>query len=316
MRCVRPRRRRRPACLMVTWRTRRLVTCSGRRWTGSHPMPRRPLPRNHGGRLRCSRSDSNSGCRRRRSRVADQLGGSSPVSCRDGRPWAWVGRGRRCQVGRRGRRRRRNVHRCRGRRRRRRFRCGRRLGRGGRMGAATRRKKLERIDVRLAASDPDAEVHVRHGVLWVPGRTGLRDHVPFRDRLAAMDMQLPEMRQRRLVLARRDRDREAVGGNRPGERHGARNRRAERERSAEPDVDSTVLAGCVCVAAHGEAAQDRPVRRPGPRPRGRAHRKGGEHDGGGGYELSRCPGSEHASTVAAAEAGDNAKLTSCYRERR
>jgi hypothetical protein len=313
-----PHRPPRRAHLAVTPPTHRVVACSSRRW----PRRLRPMPdwavlpsdRRHLGRRR---ADPDPGRRRPGSRVGERVGRRNLLTCRDRRLWLELRPRGRCRIGLHDGRRRRGSGRRDGRRRRSgRFRCGRRLGRGRRVGSATRRKQLEGVDVRFGVTYPYAQVHVGHRVLRLPGRTGLPQHVAFRDRLATTDVQSPEVRQGRLVLAGRDRDRETVGGDRPGERHGAGHGRAERGSRAETDVDATMLPGRIRVAADGEPAQYRTVRGPGPRPRGRAHGKRADNGGSKSCEQPRCLGSEHESTVATADAGDNAKLTSCYREPR
>jgi hypothetical protein len=252
LRSMEPHRRPRRAHLAVTPPTYRLVACSRRRWPPRlRPMPGRAVRPSDRRRLLRRRADPDPVRRRRRSGVGERVGLRNLITCRDRRLWLRLGRHGWGRVRLRDRRRRRGGRRSDRRRRRRgRFRCGRRLGRGGRVGSATRRKELERIDVRLGATDPYAQVHVGHGVFRLPGRTGLRQHVPFRDRLATTDVHRSEMSQRRLVLARRDRDREAVGGDRPGERHRAGHGRAERESGAEPDVDATMLPDRIRVSAH------------------------------------------------------------------
>jgi hypothetical protein len=287
-------------------RPRRLGPTPGR---AERPRARR--------RLLCRQADPDPGRRRRGSRVDERVGRLNLLIRRDGRVRFRPRRRGRCGIGLRSRWKRRRDRWRDGRRRRSGgFRCGRRLGRGGRVGSATRRKELERIDVRLRVTDTNTEVHVGHRVLRLPGRTGLRQHVAFRDRLAATDVQLAETRQRCLVLACCDRDGEAVGGDRPGEGHRAGHGRAERCAAPEPDVDASMLAGRVCIAADGKPAQYRAVRGPGPRPRGRANGERGHHGHGECCEHTRCLESEHESTVATADAGDKTRLTSCYRERR
>jgi hypothetical protein len=199
---------------------RRLVACSSRRSPRRRdPQSCRALLPNNGRRLLRRRADPDPRGSRRGSGVGDRVSRLDLLICRD-RLWVRLGRpGRRRVRLRDGRRRRWSLSRAGRRRRSRRFRCGRRLGRGRRVGSTTRRKELERVDVRLGATDPNAEVHIWHRVLRFPGRTGLRQHVPFRDGLAATDVQLSEMRQRRLVLARRDRDRQTVCRDRAGECH-------------------------------------------------------------------------------------------------
>jgi hypothetical protein len=169
-------------------------------------------------------------------------------------------RGRRRRT-RRGRRRSGNGSRCRRARgcrrggRRRWIRCGRRLGRDRRVGGcAARRKQVERVDVRLGDADPDAEVHVGHRVLRLAGRAGIREHRALHDRLAATDVQLAEVGQRRLVLPGRDGHRETVPRRRTRERHLAGNGCTDGGRAAERDVEPAVLPARIRVAAHGEAA--------------------------------------------------------------
>jgi hypothetical protein len=290
----------------------------GRRRRGSrsqprHVAPRTRTPRNAGDHA-CARSDPNARRRRSRGEVrvrVERLGRRGPRrgrlrllrwrrrirwSDRRGRHWC-------CPSGRRTRR---------GRR----LRCGRRLGRRGRAGSAPRRKQAERVDVRLRSADPDAEVHIGHGVLRLPGWARLRERLALGNRLPSANVQLAEVRQRRLVLAGRDRDGEAVDRYRPGERHRAGHGRAKRGRAAQRDVDTTVLAARVGIAAHGESAQDRAVRGPCPCPRRRAGREGKDGRAGETDEPPRCLRREHEATVARACACGNAKLPSCYRERR
>jgi hypothetical protein len=298
--------------------TRRLVACRRRRRPRRlHPAPGRAVRPRARRRHLCRQADPDPCRRRRGSRVEERVGRLTLLIGRDGRIRLRPRRRARCGIGLRSRWRRRRDRRRGGRRvRSGGFRCGRRLGRGGRVGSATRRKELERIDVRLRVTDPNAEVHVGHRVLRLPGRTGLGQHVALRDRLAATDVQLAEMRQRCLVLACCDRDGEAVGGDRPGEGHRAGRRRAERRAAPEPDIDASMLAGCVRIAADGEPAQYRAVRGPGPRPRRRANGERADHRHGQCCEHTRCLESEHGSTVATADAGGKTRLTSCYRERR
>jgi hypothetical protein len=317
-RSMEPHRPPRRPHLAVTPPIHRLVACSRRRWPRRlRPMPGRTVLPSDRRRLLRRRADPDPVRRRRRSGVGKRVGRRNLFTRRDRRLPLRLGRRGRRRIGLRNGRRRRGSRRSDGRRGRSGgIRCGRRLGQGRGVGSATRRKELKGVDVRLGVTDPDAEVHVGHGVLRLPSRTGLPHRVPFRDRLAATDVQLPEVRQRRLVVARRDRDRQAVGGDRTGEGHCAGHGRAERESSAEPDVDATMLPGRIRVSAHGEPAQYRTVCGPRPRPRGRAHGKRADNTGSESCKQSRCLGSEHESTVATADAGDNAKLTSCYREPR
>jgi hypothetical protein len=269
----RPRRSGSGGCLALTATAQRPVAGARRRrprCRRSSSMPRqRPLPMN-GRRLR-RRADPD----RRAGRATgfgDGVGRRGHSVVRDRRRRLRSGRRRGCGHGLVGGWRCGGSSRCdrrggRGLR----FRCGRRLGRARRVGSATRRKQLERVDVRLGVAHPDAEVHVRHDVFRVPGRAGLSEDVPFRDNVAATDVQFAEMRQCRLVLARRDRDRQAVRRDRPGEGHRAGYGRPEHGSAAQRDVDASMLPGRIRVAAHREPAQHWPFCGPGPRPRGRAH---------------------------------------------
>jgi hypothetical protein len=202
---------------------RRLVACSSRRWPRSRDPLSCPALRPNDGRLLLRRrADPDPGRSRRGNGVGDRVSRLNLLICRDIRLRLRRGRPGRRRVRLRDGRRGRGSRRCDGRRRRSgRFSCGRRLGRGRRVGSTTRRKELERVDVRLGVTNPNAEVHVWHRVLRFPGRTWFRQHLPLRDGLAATDVQRPEMRQRRLVLARRDRDRQAVCRDRAGECHRA-----------------------------------------------------------------------------------------------
>ena len=188
--------------------------------------------------------------------------------------------------------------------------CGRRLGRGGRDGCAPRRKERERIDVRLARADADAEMDVRNGMLRFAGRTGVGDHIAFRDESTAPDAQRPEVRQRHLVVLEFDRHREAVRRDLAREGDGTPDGRAHRPRAPESDVDPAVLTRGVRVSTDGESLEDLPVRRPCPRPRGCAgHERPAQGDPDAGRpppDRARCPSSEHATTVARARAGGNA----------
>ena len=285
----------------------------GGSWSDSRPRgsdrTRRPadLPGDAGGRIG-TRPDPDPG-RRRRSGVAPRGGRLDRrvrrrrllrLRCRvGGRGLRWCGRGRSYGWGSRGRR----------------LGCGRRLGRRRRAGGAPRRKEAERVDVRLGA-DADTEVRVGHRVLRLPRRSGLREHVTLRDRLAPTNVQLAEVRQRRFVLTGRDRQSEAVDRCRPGKRDRAGDGRAKARRASQGDVDAAVLATRVRVAAHREPAQDRAVGGPRPGPRRRAgHQRAGGDEPEASEQL-RCLRSEHGATVARAGATGHTKLPSCYREPR
>ena len=278
------------------------------RWSGRMRRPA-DLPGDRG-RIG-TRSDPDPGRRRRRSGVAlrggrldrrDRRRRLLRLRCRrrvGGRDLRRCGRGRGYRWGSRGRG----------------PRCGRRLGRRRRAGGAPRRKKSERVDVRLGGADADAEVHVWHRVLRLPRRSGPREQVTLRDRLAPTNLQLAEVSQRRFILTGRDRHGEAVDRCRPGECDRAVDGRARARRAAQGDVDAAVLPTRVRVAAHREPAQHRAVGgpRPGPRRRARHQRAGGDEPEAS--EQLRCL-REHGANVARACATGNTELPSCYRELR
>jgi hypothetical protein len=176
---------------------------------------------------------------------------------------------------------------------------GRRRGCRRRVGDAPRRKQARWVHVVVVGAEPDPEVHVRHRVLGLARRPGVGDRLTLGHLVAAPDAKVAEVHEGRLVPARgRDGDRGAVRGKRPCERHLTGRRRSGRGRIAERDVDPAVLAARVLVGADREPTEHRAVRRPRPRPGGRAgderpHEHRSETDG-----PSRCLAGEHGSTVA------------------
>ena len=245
------------------------------------------------------------GLRARVERLYRHVGGRRWVRHRRGRGigrsgWRCCGRGRPCRRNRRGGR----------------LRCGRRLGRRGRAGNAAKRKEPERVDVRLGDPDPDAQMDVRDEVLGLPRRAWRREHVALRDRLPSADPQLAEVRQGRLVVAGRDRHREAVDRHGSGERHRAGHRRSDHGHAGQRDVDATVLTRRVRVAADGEAAEHGAVGGPCPCHCRRSRRECTTHRATETGKPLRCLRSEHGATVARAGPSGNRKLPSCYREPR
>jgi hypothetical protein len=161
--------------------------------------------------------------------------------------------------------------RCRRRRGRGRRGCGRRRGCRGRNGGTARRKQLERVDVGLAVTDPNAEVQVGNCVLGLTAGSRVGDRVALRYRRALADAQCSKVCERGLVaVARSDRHREAVRRHLPRERDLACDRRHNRAGASQRDVDASMLTRGVRVGPDGELAKDRSVRRPRPRPGRRA----------------------------------------------
>jgi hypothetical protein len=185
---------------------------------------------------------------------------------------------------------------------------GRRRGYRRRVGGSPRRKHAQRIDVVVVFGvEPDPEMDVRHGVLGLAGRARIGDRLPLGDTVAAFDAQPAEVRERRLVPAvGRDGHGEAVRGHGTGERDVARGRSPDREGALERDVDTAMLPRRVPVGPDGESAQHRTVRGPRPRPGGNAGCEGPSEPEQHADGRSRCPSSEHDSTVACAWCGGNA----------
>jgi hypothetical protein len=133
-------------------------------------------------------------------------------------------------------------------------------------------------------------MHVRHFVLGDARGTGLGDRLALLDDVTASHQQHADMRERRLVTARRDDgDRRPVRRNLPCERDLARRRCADDRGAVEGDVDTAVLSARVRVVAYGVPAQQCAVGgpRPGERVGSRDERAAdcGERDD----DESRCP---------------------------
>ena len=132
----------------------------------------------------------------------------------------------------------------------------------------------------------------------------LGEHVPFPHDRPAPDEKRTEMRERRLAtVCRSDRDGQAVRWDGAGERDLAGGRRPHPLSVPDRDIDAPVLPRRVLVVADRELAQDRSIDRPRPRCGAGSHheteggrdRQCGEHPQ---QTSSRCPWSEHGSTVA------------------
>ena len=177
-------------------------------------------------------------------------------------------------------------------------RCGRRLGCRGRAGSTARRKQFEWVDVALARADPDTEMNVREVVLRLARRARLCDDIALHHTGTAPNAEGPQMSEGRLVVACRD------GHGQPVRRHPSckcdltGNRRSYRRRGSEGDVDASMLPGGVGVAADREPAQHGAVDRPRPRHRRRPRDERQDERGAEAHHPSRCPPSEHPSTVA------------------
>jgi hypothetical protein len=148
---------------------------------------------------------------------------------------------------------------------------------------------------------------VRHVVLRLAGWAGVGDGIAFRNVLAALDPERAEMCERRSVLPDRDRDREAMRGHLAGEGDVTGRWGAHAARSHERDVHPSVLAARVLVGANRESSEDGAVGRPCPRPGRPWPGTGGpDRHQGQAHEPSRCPRSEHGSTVARVDLRGNA----------
>jgi len=180
--------------------------------------------------------------------------------------------------------------------------CRRRVG-----GGTSRRKQGERVDVGVAVPDTHTEMDVRHVVLGFPGRAGLGDRLTLLDVRTAFHLQRTEVGERRLVtVSSRDRDGESVRGNLSREGDLATRRRAHERRVVERDVHATMLSTCVLVVAECEFAKDRPVSGPCPRQGGGGQNQRADECRATDDSPSRCPSSEHGSTVAPGSRGSNA----------
>ena len=228
---------------------------------------------------RCTRCGNRSGCRSGgRWLCGDRFGGrcsGSDRRLRSGRARSYRGSGRRLRT-----------------------RCGRRLGCRGRAGGATRRKQFEWVDVALARADPDTEMNVREVVLRLAGWARLCNDIALHHAGTALNAEGSQMSEGRLVVARRDGHGEPVRRHASCKRHHTRNRRAYRRRRTEGDVDSSMLPSGVGVAADREPAQYGAVDRPRPRHCRRPRHERQDERRAEAHHPSRCPPSEHPSTVA------------------
>jgi hypothetical protein len=130
------------------------------------------------------------------------------------------------------------------------------------------------------------------------------DHVAFTHVSTALDGDPPDVRQRRLVaVGGRDRDREAVRRHLAREGDLSRDRRPDRSRDAEGDVDAAVLTCGVLVAAERELAEDGSVGGPRPGESARWARENRDGKSEGAEKKRRCPWSEHGSRLARASTG-------------
>jgi hypothetical protein len=119
-----------------------------------------------------------------------------------------------------------------------------------------RRQKPERVDVAVGIRDnPDAQVDVRLGVLWLARPTDRSDAVALDDRLAARDGNGAEVDERdRVAVGRLDRHGAAAAG------HGARERdRAGRRGPNEPacrrsHVDAAMLLSRIGIVPEDEGS--------------------------------------------------------------
>ena len=144
-------------------------------------------------------------------------------------------------------------------------------------------------------------------VLRLAAGAGLGDRVALAHGCAFPNSKRAEMGERGPVaVGRDDGDGQAVGRNRPCEGHLAGGGRPNQAAVADTDVDAAMLPGCVPIVRERETAENRPVGRPVPGPRGvRAGERRDRH-AGDTQNRSRCPSSEHRSTVARARSGCHA----------
>jgi hypothetical protein len=146
------------------------------------------------------------------------------------------------------------------RRRRRRIGCGRAL----RVGPG--RQECERIEIAVRLGrQPNAEVHVRLGMLRLSARADGADHVALGKRRPKAHGDRAEMHERdRVPVRSTDREREARRGHGAGEPDDARHRRPNLGAARRADVEATMLPAEVRVVFQRETAQDRPVDGPAP----------------------------------------------------
>ncbi len=129
------------------------------------------------------------------------------------------------------------------------------------------------------------------------------------DAVAAPDEKLPEMGHGDLVCVDLDRDGEPVRRDLSGEGDLTGDRRADRAICFESDVDTAVLSAGVRIVAERELAKDAALRRPRPCLGARGERERERDREHGGSEHSRCPRSEHGSTVAALQEEEQCDFT-------
>jgi hypothetical protein len=174
---------------------------------------------------------------------------------------------------------------------------GRRLGRG-RAGSSARRKQSEWVDVALARADPDTEMNVREVVLCLARRARLRNDISLNHTGTAPDAEGSQMSERRLVVAGGDGHGEPVRRHPSGKCDFTGNRRSYRRAPTEGDVDTSMLPGGVGIAADREPAQHGAVDRPRPCHCRWPCDERQDERGAEAHHPSRCPPSEHPSTVA------------------
>jgi hypothetical protein len=97
-------------------------------------------------------------------------------------------------------------------------------------------------------------MEIGHVELDVSRRTDRPDRLPFRHPVSFGDSDRTEVEESDCEVVRRsDRDRSAMGGKPPRERHSARRRRRHRRRGSAGDVDSGMAVLAIFVSAEIEA---------------------------------------------------------------
>ena len=240
--------RRRPGLVAHGHRARRRNRLgNGRRWIGSRCRRCRRLRSRH--RLRgLRRLGRCGGCSRRR-RIGRRMGMRYRGRSRDCRRRLW-GVGSSSAV-----------------------------RRHGRVGRPAGRQERERVDVSLLVRSPShAQVDVRLRPVGLTTRPGCGHRVSLRDRVASPDLKRSEMLHNDGVAVRGSyRQRLAAFGHRARERDNARGGRVHIGVEVGSDVDPTMLATGVRIAAEHEWPQDLPFRRPRPRLR-RSRKHTGDED--------------------------------------
>jgi hypothetical protein len=111
-------------------------------------------------------------------------------------------------------------------------------------------------------------VDVGLGPFGLAASAGDADGVALGNGGAPSDLDRAEMRERDgEAVPGQDRQGDAVGGDRAGERDDTRGRRAHELTGASPDVDAAVLAGGIGVRAVGVGSKHGAAERPAPRVR-------------------------------------------------